>query len=226
MVVIAPSISLPVVALLLARPFCCSFCRCRALLSSMLQIASFRQLDRCLVGGEVTPVPGDLAQLVVQRLDRVGGVNDPSHHRREGQEGSESLPGVGEGPDRGRVALSELTGLEGLQGLPCGLLAGGLVDRPESRCHGLAVAVGHEPRGGPDQVDYACLDRRLGPGRLNRLGQPRQPVTFPRALRSRAGGAPSTIRTSLTPLLASSAHTCAQKEAPSSAWTQILKPRA
>ena len=105
------------------------------------------------------------------------GRDDPSHHRREGQEGSESLPGVGEGPDRGRVALSELTGLEGLQGLPCGLLAGGLVDQPESRCHGLAVAVGYEPRGGPDQVDYACLDRRLGPGRLNRLGQPRQPVT-------------------------------------------------
>ena len=72
------------------------------------------------------------------------GRDDQSHHRREGQEGSESLPGVGEGPDRGRVALSELTGLEGLQGLPCGLLAGGLVDRPESRCHGLAVAV--EPR--------------------------------------------------------------------------------
>ena len=32
-----------------------------------------QQLDRCLVGGEVTPVPGDLAQLVVQRLDCVGG---------------------------------------------------------------------------------------------------------------------------------------------------------
>ena len=32
-----------------------------------------QQLDRCLVGGEGTPVPGDLAQLVVQRLDRVGG---------------------------------------------------------------------------------------------------------------------------------------------------------
>ena len=39
----------------------------------MLQIASFRQLDRCLVGGEVTPVPGDLAQLVARSLDRVGG---------------------------------------------------------------------------------------------------------------------------------------------------------
>ncbi len=142
------------------------------------------------------------------------GRDDPSHHRREGQEGSESLPGVGEGPDRGRVALSEPTGLEGLQGLPCGLLAGGLVDRPESRCHGLAVAVGHEPRGGPDQVDHACLYRRLGPGRLNRLGQPRQPVTFPRALRSRAGGAPSTISTSLIPRLASSAHTWAQNLAP------------
>ena len=56
-----------------------------------------------------------------------------------------------------------------------------------------AVPVGDEPHRGADQVDHAGLDRRLGPGRLNRLGQPRQPVTFPRALRSRAGGAPSTI---------------------------------
>ena len=75
-------------------------------------------------------------------------------------------------------------------------------------------------------MDHTGGDRGLGPGRLDRLGQARQPVAFPRALRSRAGGAPSTIGTSLTPLLASSAHTCAQKEAPSSAWTQILKPRA
>ena len=84
-----------------------------------------------------------------------------------------------------------------------------------------AVPVRDEPHRGPDQVDHTGLDRGLGPGRLDRLGKTGEPVAFPRALRSRAGGAPSTISTSLTPLLASSAQTCAQKEAPSSAWTQI-----
>ena len=53
-----------------------------------------------------------------------------------------------------------------------------------------AVPVGDEPHRGPDQVDHAGLDRRLGPGRLDRLGKAGEPVTFPRALRSRAGGAP------------------------------------
>ncbi len=80
-----------------------------------------------------------------------------------------------------------------------------------------ALPVGDEPHpGARNRVDHAGGDRGLGPGRLDRLGKAGEPVAFPRALRSRAGGAPSTISTSLTPLLASSAHTCAQKEAPSS----------
>ena len=71
-----------------------------------------------------------------------------------------------------------------------------------------AVPVGDEPhRGAEPGGTRAGLDRGLGPGRLDRLGKAGEPVTFPRALRSRAGGAPSTISTSLTPLLASSAHT-------------------
>ena len=71
-----------------------------------------------------------------------------------------------------------------------------------------AVPVGDEPHpGARNRVDHTGLDRGLGPGRLDRFGKAGEPVTFPRALRSRAGGAPSTIRTSLTPLLASSAHT-------------------
>ena len=56
-----------------------------------------------------------------------------------------------------------------------------------------AVPVGDEPHRGTDQVDHTGLDRGLGPGRLDRLGKAGETVTFPRALRSRAGGAPSTI---------------------------------
>ena len=37
------------------------------------QIASFRQLDHRLIGGEVAAVLGNLAQLVTRSLDRVGG---------------------------------------------------------------------------------------------------------------------------------------------------------
>ena len=58
-----------------------------------------------------------------------------------------------------------------------------------------AVPVGDEPHpGARNRVDHAGGDRGLGPGRLDRLGKAGEPVTFPRALRSRAGGAPSTIR--------------------------------
>jgi hypothetical protein len=42
--------------------------------------------------GEVAAVLDDLAELVVQRLDRVGGVDDPSQLRRKRQERYESLP--------------------------------------------------------------------------------------------------------------------------------------
>ena len=89
-----------------------------------------------------------------------------------------------------------------------------------------AVPVGDEPHRGPDQVDHAGGDRGLGPGRLDRLGKAGEPVAFPRALRSRAGGAPSTIGTSLTPLLASSAHTSRpSRRLLPRPGAQILKPR-
>ena len=58
-----------------------------------------------------------------------------------------------------------------------------------------ALPVGDEPhprarnRVVPAQVGTVAW----GPGRLDRFGKAGEPVTFPRALRSRAGGAPSTI---------------------------------
>ena len=52
-----------------------------------------------------------------------------------------------------------------------------------------AVPVGDEPHpGARNRVDHTGGDRGLGPGRLDRLGKAGEPVTFPRALRSRAGG--------------------------------------
>ena len=58
-----------------------------------------------------------------------------------------------------------------------------------------AVPVGDEPHpGARNRVDHTGLDRRLGARTACvRLGKAGETVTFPRALRSRAGGAPSTI---------------------------------
>ena len=125
----------------------------------------------------MAPVPGDFAQLVVEQLDAVGGVDDPAQHRREGREGHEPVPGVGEGLDGRGVALTQLAAVKGVQGLHGGLLVGCLVDRPQPRADGFAVLVRHEPCGGPDQVDHAGLDGGLRPGGFDGLGQAGQPVT-------------------------------------------------
>ena len=66
------------------------------------------QLDHGVVVGEVAAVLDDLAQLVVQRLDRVGGVDDLADLGRERQERDEPLPGVLPGRDRRRVLLAQL----------------------------------------------------------------------------------------------------------------------
>ncbi len=49
------------------------------------------QFDDCVVVGEVAPVLDDLAELIVQGLDRVCGVDDPAQLGWEGQEGNEPL---------------------------------------------------------------------------------------------------------------------------------------
>ena len=81
-----------------------------------------------------------------------------------------------------------------------------------------AVPVGHEPHpGARNRVDHTGGDRRLGPRTACvRLGKAGKPVTFPRALRSRAGGAPFYDQDVLdAPVGQLSAHEPPFKEAPS-----------
>ena len=82
-----------------------------------------------------------------------------------------------------------------------------------------ALPVGDKPHpGARNRVDHTGGDRGLRPRTACvHLGKAGKPVTFPRALRSRAGGAPSTISTSLTPLCCActDAHKPPFKEAPS-----------
>lgn len=53
-----------------------------------------QEFDDGVVGGEVSAVLDDLAELVVQALDGVGGVDDPPDVGWEGEEGDEPVLGV------------------------------------------------------------------------------------------------------------------------------------
>ena len=55
-------------------------------------------------------------------------------------------------------------------------LPGVVKSRAQRRGDALAVLVGHEPHGCPNEVHRAGLHHRLGPGGLDRLGEPGQPV--------------------------------------------------
>ena len=57
-----------------------------------------------------------------------------------------------------------------------GVVVDGRVDRFERRRDCLAVLVVHEPHRGTEQVHGAGLHHRLGPARLDGLGEPGQPV--------------------------------------------------
>ena len=111
-----------------------------------------------------------------------------------------SPPSGGSGPG---VGLGEV-----LQGPKGRLLAQRGAGAPGSSGGPPAVLVGNEPHGGADQVVPAQVwTTDWGQVATGRFGKAGEPVAFPRAPRSQAGGAPSTISTSCTPLLDSSAHT-------------------
>lgn len=78
----------------------------------------------------------------------------------------------------------------------------------------LAVPVGDEPHGW------------RGPGWTTQVGTMESGQVASTASGRPVSPSQHTISTSCTPLLARSAHTWAQKEAPSPSWIQILKPRA
>src|SRR5680860_275831 len=103
------------------------------------------QLDRRRVVGEMATILDDLAQLIVERLNAVGRVNDLPQRRPECQERGEPLPGALPRADCGGVLLTEVRIGERGQRHQRGVFVRGGVDRAEQRGDGLAVGVGHEP---------------------------------------------------------------------------------
>jgi hypothetical protein len=90
-----------------------------------------QELDDGVVAGEVAAGFGDLAELVVQRLDRVGGVEQLADRGCEREERDEGVPGVFPDPDRLRVLASPRGVRELQQGELGGVRAGGGVDLAE-----------------------------------------------------------------------------------------------
>jgi hypothetical protein len=111
------------------------------------------QLDDGVVAGEVAAGLGDLAELVVQALDAVGGVEQLADRRGEGQERGELLPGVFPDPDGLRVLLPPGRGGEGGQGVEGRLGRRGGADLAQLGGDRGGVAAGDRAQAVADEVN-------------------------------------------------------------------------
>jgi hypothetical protein len=107
------------------------------------------ELDDGVVGREVAAGLGDLAELVVQRLDGVGGVEQPADGGAEGEERGEGVPGVLPDPDGLRVLPAPVGRVEGGQGVEGGLGGRRGVDFAELFRDLAGVAAGDRTKGVP-----------------------------------------------------------------------------
>lgn len=113
---------------------------------------------------------GDLAELEVDALNHVCGVDDLADLGWEPQERGELFPGAAPCSDDPGVAVTPFD-FEGVHRV-CGRLdGGGGVDRSQSRGEGPTVFPGTEPQRCPDEMDHTRLNQRLGPGGLDGVGQ-------------------------------------------------------
>src|SRR3954447_22640728 len=118
---------------------------------------------------------GDLAELEVDALHQVRGVDDLADLGREPQERGELLPRRAPHLDDPGVTVAPLE-LEGVHGIGSGFDRGGGVDRSQGRGDGLAVLPAGEAQRRPDEVDHTGLHQRLRPRGLNGVGQALEPV--------------------------------------------------
>lgn len=112
-----------------------------------------------IVIGEVTSGSHGAAQLRVQGLDLVRGVNDPAHAFREGEAGNDVVPVAPPAQRDRRVSLSPVAGLEPLQRLIVGV------------CESRPPYGGGWPRVFEIRPSRVTPDRRVGAGSsVNRPG--------------------------------------------------------
>ncbi len=97
------------------------------------------QLGGRIVAGEMPARLDDLAQLAMQALDGVGGVDHAAHRRREREELDHTVPRPAPASHHGGVLLAPRSLLELVQGQGSRLGAGRGINRPECRGQQLAV---------------------------------------------------------------------------------------
>jgi hypothetical protein len=117
------------------------------------------QLDHGVIAGEVASGFGDLAELVVQRLDAVGGVEQLAGRGAEGQERDELRPGGLPDPDGLRVPFPPRRVRELEQGQLRGVGIRRRVDLPELSGDFGGVAARDRPQRVPDEMDVIGTSR-------------------------------------------------------------------
>src|SRR6476469_3407171 len=120
--------------------------------------------------------PNSAAQLGVQRLDGICGVDDPPHAFWEGEERNHELPVAAPALCNGRILYAPWTLREGLErSLPSGGI-GCAIDRPQRLRHALAILPGGKIHRMSDQVDDTGLNHGLRKHRIDGLGKALQSI--------------------------------------------------
>ena len=105
--------------------------------------------------------PDGTAQLRVQRLDRIRGVDDPPHAFGKGEEGDHELPVSAPALGDRRILCAPWTLRKAVEGSLAGDGIGSAIDRAQCLRHALAILPGGKIHRMADEMDDAGLDDSL-----------------------------------------------------------------
>src|SRR5207342_1440324 len=124
----------------------------------------------------MSPGPDGATQLRVQRLDCIGGVDDPPHAFGESEERNYELPVAAPALCDGRILAAPLTLRKILEGSLAGGGIRGAIDSAQRLRHALAILPGGKVHRLADQMNDAGLTDRLRENGINGLGETLQAV--------------------------------------------------
>src|SRR5262245_40589934 len=120
--------------------------------------------------------PNGAAQLGVQRLDRVGGVDDPPNAFGKSEERDHEFPVAAPALYDGRILAAPRALREGLEGSLAGGGIGCAIDRPQRLRQAFAILPGGKIHRMTDQVDDTGLNDGLRENRVDGFGKTLQAI--------------------------------------------------
>src|SRR5271169_1232627 len=120
--------------------------------------------------------PDGAAQLRVQRLDGIRGVDDPPHALRKSEEGNHELPVATPALRNGRIFCAPRALREGVESGLASCSIGRAVDGPQRLRQALAILPGGKIHRVADEVDNASLNDGLWENGINGLGKALQAI--------------------------------------------------